>query len=107
MDDKWIKGDGYVLLYYLRTNILWWICIHVPFIFQVYYVPAQVFYNGSILPTIVTLVPILREIFIRERIQIVHGHGAFSSLSHDSLFIAKMMNLKVSEESNKNLFLNP
>ena len=63
--------------------------------FKVYYVPAQVFYNGSILPNLVTLLPILREILIRERISIVHGHGAFSSMAHDGLFAAKLMNLKV------------
>ena len=57
--------------------------------------PAQVFYNGSILPTLVTLLPVLREIFTREKIGIVHGHGAFASLAHDALFAAKLLNLKV------------
>jgi hypothetical protein len=62
---------------------------------QVYYVPAQVFYNGAILPNMVTLLPILREIIIREDTWIVHGHGAFSSLAHDALFAAKLLDLKV------------
>ncbi len=62
---------------------------------QVYYVPAQVFYNGAILPNMVTLIPILREILIRERVTIVHGHGAFSSLGHDALFVGKLLDLKV------------
>ena len=39
--------------------------------------------------------PILREILIRERINIVHGHGAFSSLAHDTLFVAKLLHIKV------------
>jgi len=61
----------------------------------VYYVPAQVFYNGAILPNMVTLLPLLREILIREKINIVHGHGAFSSLAHDTLFAGKLLGLKV------------
>ncbi|CAL8119039.1 unnamed protein product [Orchesella dallaii] len=61
---------------------------------KVYYVPAQVFYNGAILPNMVTLIPIFREILIREEIQIVHGHGAFSSLAHDGLFVGKLLGLK-------------
>ncbi|CAG7837319.1 unnamed protein product [Allacma fusca] len=61
---------------------------------KVYYVPAQVFYNGSILPTLFSTLPILREIFVREAISIVHCHGAFSSLGHDALFASKLVNLK-------------
>lgn len=60
-----------------------------------YYVPAQVFYNGVILPTLISLLPLLREILIREEIDIVHGHGAWSSLGHDALFAAKLLNIKV------------
>lgn len=53
------------------------------------------FYNGAILPNMVTLLPILREILIREEIEVVHGHGAFSSLAHDALFAGKLLGLKV------------
>jgi len=31
---------------------------------------------------------------IREEIELVHGHGAFSSLAHDALFVAKLLNIK-------------
>jgi len=44
----------------------------------------------------VTLLPIMREILIREQVSIVHGHGAFSSLAHDALFAAKLLDMKVS-----------
>lgn len=44
-----------------------------------YYLPVQpmpdVFSSGRVcLPTLYTTFPVLRQIFIRERIEIVHGH---------------------------------
>lgn len=45
----------------------------------------------------VTLIPIMREILIRERVTIVHGHAAFSSLGHDALFVGKLLDLKVNK----------
>jgi phosphatidylinositol glycan class A protein len=37
---------------------------------------------------------LIRDILIREKITIVHGHSAFSSLAHEALFHAKLLNLK-------------
>ena len=59
---------------------------------KVYYLPIVPFYNNAILPTIFCSVPSLRHIFVTERIDVVHGHGAFSSLAHEALFIGEMMN---------------
>jgi phosphatidylinositol N-acetylglucosaminyltransferase subunit A len=42
---------------------------------KVYYLPIVPFYNQCILPTVYTSASIIRDIFIRERITIVHGHS--------------------------------
>ncbi|XP_041378436.1 phosphatidylinositol N-acetylglucosaminyltransferase subunit A-like [Gigantopelta aegis] len=61
---------------------------------KVYYLPFPPFYNQCVLPTIFTTFPLLRNIFIRERITIVHGHSAFSTLAHEAMFHARTMGLK-------------
>lgn len=50
---------------------------------QVYYVPVAPFYNHCVLPTVFTTLPLLRFIFLREKINVVHGHSV-SSLYKDS-----------------------
>lgn len=40
--------------------------------------------------------PLIRSVLIRENIQIVHGHSAFSALGHEAMSIASLMGLKVS-----------
>lgn len=40
--------------------------------------------------------PLIRYIFIREEIQIIHGHSAFSALAHEGMLIGRLMGLKVS-----------
>jgi phosphatidylinositol N-acetylglucosaminyltransferase subunit A len=61
---------------------------------KVYYLPIKVFYNQCILPTMICNIPILRNIFIRETIQIVHGHSAFSALAHEAMQLAALMGLR-------------
>lgn len=61
---------------------------------KVYYLPIKVFYNQCILPTMICNIPILRNIFIREQIQIVHGHSAFSALAHEAMQIGVLMGLR-------------
>eukprot|EP00126_Sphaerothecum_destruens_P014631 Sdes_comp26015_c0_seq1m22894 len=61
---------------------------------KVYYIPSIVFYNQATLPTVFTTFPLMRNIFIRERISIVHGHAAFSPLCHDAMFHARTMGIK-------------
>lgn len=61
---------------------------------KAYYLPIRVFYNQCILPTMICNIPILRNIFIREQIQIVHGHSAFSALAHEAMQIAGLMGLR-------------
>jgi phosphatidylinositol glycan class A protein len=45
--------------------------------------------------------PLIRYIFIREEIQIIHGHSAFSALAHEGMLIGKLMGLKVSINCDK------
>ena len=61
---------------------------------KVYYLPIKPMYNQCIMPTVFTTLPILRNIFIREQITIVHGHSAFSTLGHEAMLHARTMGLK-------------
>jgi len=60
---------------------------------KVYYLPLVPFYNKSILPTIVGSLPYLRHIFLTEKVDIVHGHSAFSALAHEALFVASLLDI--------------
>lgn len=64
---------------------------------KVYYLPIKVFYNECVLPTMICNIPLLRYILLREEIQIVHGHSAFSTLAHETMLIGKLLGLRVSE----------
>lgn len=61
---------------------------------KVYYLPFWVVYNQCTLPTLFTSFPLVRHILIREKINIVHGHSAFSALAHEVMFHAKTLGLK-------------
>ena len=60
---------------------------------KVYYLPIVPFYNEAILPTIFCSLPYLRHIFLTEKVNIVHGHSAFSSLAHEALLVASLLDL--------------
>lgn len=62
---------------------------------KVYYLPIKVFYNQCVLPTMICNIPLLRYILLRERIEIVHGHSAFSALAHEAQCLGKLMGLRV------------
>ncbi|XP_074641689.1 phosphatidylinositol N-acetylglucosaminyltransferase subunit A-like [Tubulanus polymorphus] len=61
---------------------------------KVYYLAVQTFYNQCALPTIVTSLPIIRSICIREQITIIHGHSAFSTMAHEAMFHGKTMGIR-------------
>lgn len=61
---------------------------------KVYYTPIHAWFSQTSLPTFFCRVPIFRYIYIREGIQIVHGHQSSSMIIHEALNIAKAMNLK-------------
>ncbi|KAG8372251.1 hypothetical protein BUALT_Bualt12G0047000 [Buddleja alternifolia] len=62
---------------------------------KVYYVPWKPFLMQNTLPTFYGTLPIVRTILIRERISLVHGHQAFSTLCHEALMHARTMGYKV------------
>ncbi|XP_046902850.1 phosphatidylinositol N-acetylglucosaminyltransferase subunit A-like isoform X3 [Hypomesus transpacificus] len=60
---------------------------------KVYYLPLQVMYNQSTITTCLHSLPLLRCVFVRERISVVHAHSSFSAMAHDALFHAKTMGI--------------
>lgn len=62
---------------------------------KVYYIPLWLVTDQVSLPTIYSSFPIFRNIWIRERIHLVHGHQAFSSMCHEAIIHARTMGLKV------------
>ncbi|KAL6944914.1 hypothetical protein ACO0QE_002356 [Hanseniaspora vineae] len=60
---------------------------------KVYYIPYLVLYRNTTFPTIFTSLPIMRNIFIRESIDIVHSHGSVSTFAHECLFHAGIMDI--------------
>ncbi|ONI01504.1 hypothetical protein PRUPE_6G143200 [Prunus persica] len=62
---------------------------------KVYYVPWKPFLMQNTFPTFYGTLPIVRTILIREKISLVHGHQAFSTLCHEALMHARTMGYKV------------
>ncbi|XP_056415157.1 phosphatidylinositol N-acetylglucosaminyltransferase subunit A [Hyla sarda] len=60
---------------------------------KVYYLPLKVMYNQSTATTLLHSLPLLRYIFVRERVTVVHSHSSFSAMAHDALFHAKTLGL--------------
>lgn len=60
---------------------------------KVYHLPHWVVYRSTTFPTVFSSFPILRQIFIREKIQIVHGHASLSNLCHEGILHARTMSL--------------
>ena len=58
---------------------------------KVYYTPFIPFYNGNTLPTMYGALPLIRDTILREGIDIVHCHQAFSNLAHEAIFHAGTM----------------
>lgn len=61
---------------------------------KVYHVPYFVLHRETTFPNVFGTFPIIRNILIRERIQIVHSHGSASTFSLESIFHANTMGLK-------------
>ncbi|CCC13992.1 unnamed protein product [Sordaria macrospora k-hell] len=61
---------------------------------KVYHVPFLVIYRSATFPTVFSFFPIFRNIVLRERIDIVHGHASLSSLCHEAILHARTMGLR-------------
>lgn len=61
---------------------------------KVYHVPFLVIYRETTMPTVFSFFPIFRNIIIREKIEIVHGHASLSSFCHEAILHARTMGLR-------------
>lgn len=61
---------------------------------KVYYLPVTPIYNQSSFPTMYCQYPLLRKILLREQINIVHCHQAFSTLAHECTILSRIMGFK-------------
>lgn len=61
---------------------------------KVYYVPFFVIYRETTMPTVFSFFPMFRQIVLRERIDIVHGHASLSSMCHEAILHARTMGLR-------------
>eukprot|EP01036_Dinobryon_divergens_P032910 gene32910-42594_t len=62
---------------------------------KVYYLPLTVCFDQVIYPTLFAFFPLFRNILIRERITIVHGHQSSSVLTNECLLYARCMGFRV------------
>ena len=62
---------------------------------KVYYLPLNVFYDQVTLPTLFSYFFLFRNILIREQISIVHAHQSTSTLTNESILLARTMGYKV------------
>lgn len=61
---------------------------------KVYYLPFKTISEGVVVITMFGLMPLLRNIFIRENIHVVHSHCATSTLGNETIFHARTMGYK-------------
>ncbi|KAK3320544.1 glycosyltransferase family 4 protein [Cercophora scortea] len=61
---------------------------------KVYYVPFMVLYRSATFPSVFSFFPVFRNIVLREKIDIVHGHASLSSLCHEAILHARTMGLR-------------
>lgn len=60
---------------------------------KVYHLPIAVLTSSATLPNYLTFLPYLRNIVIREQIEILHGHATLSSLAHEAMYHAAFFSL--------------
>lgn len=58
----------------------------MPTFIKIYHLPLTTIASSASLPNFLLCLPYFRSIFLRERIEIVHGHGTLSSMAHEALF---------------------
>lgn len=58
-----------------------------------YYLPLVPFHDNCTFPSLWTYFPLIRNILIRESVDIVHGHQATSNLTHMAMFHARSMGM--------------
>jgi phosphatidylinositol glycan class A protein len=66
---------------------------YLPGPIKVYYCPIAVMTDQDAMPTFTATLPLMRWIFVRERIDVVHAHQATSTLANESLAYASALGL--------------
>jgi phosphatidylinositol glycan class A protein len=61
---------------------------------KVYHLPFVTIASSATLPNFLTFLPYFRNIVMRERIELVHGHGSLSSLAHEAILHAHLMGVR-------------
>jgi len=61
---------------------------------KVYHIPLFVLYRETVFPCVFYTFPMIRNILIRENIQIVHGHGSASDIAQEAILHANSMGLR-------------
>jgi phosphatidylinositol glycan class A protein len=61
---------------------------------KVYYCPQIAFHNQVSVPTLFAFWPLFRNICVRERVDIVHGHQTTSPMAHECLCFASSFGLR-------------
>ncbi|CAL9730030.1 phosphatidylinositol N-acetylglucosaminyltransferase GPI3 subunit [Monosporozyma unispora] len=61
---------------------------------KVYYTPLFVLHRETTFPSVFSMAPILRHIMLREKIDIVHGHGSGSAMAQESIVHANTLGMK-------------
>jgi len=61
---------------------------------KVYHLPIVPIASEATLPNYLLFLPYLRDIVLRERIEIVHAHGSLSSLGHEAMHHAPLFGVK-------------
>nr|PUA83451.1 N-acetylglucosaminyl-phosphatidylinositol biosynthetic protein PigA, family GT4 protein [Toxoplasma gondii TgCATBr9] len=62
---------------------------------KVYYLPFVPVHDNATLPTFFSFFPLIRNILLRERADIVHGHQATSPLAHEASLVARALGMHV------------
>ncbi|BFU23878.1 phosphatidylinositol N-acetylglucosaminyltransferase subunit A, putative [Entamoeba histolytica HM-1:IMSS-B] len=62
---------------------------------KVYYLPLLRMFNECCFPTGMSEHALIRNILIREQIQILHAHQSFSAISLESMFFARLLGIRV------------
>ncbi|CAH8605169.1 unnamed protein product [Dicrocoelium dendriticum] len=60
---------------------------------KVYYIPFITFYKQIIFLSLLGTLSIVRDILIREQVELVHGHSSFSLLSHETVIHAQSLGI--------------
>ncbi|RXK38560.1 phosphatidylinositol glycan, class A [Tremella mesenterica] len=61
---------------------------------KVYHLPFVPIASSATLPNFLLFLPYLRDILIREKIDLVHGHGSLSSLAHEAMLHSPLMGVR-------------